>query len=135
MAAQSREFTREAVVFFIRQLLEELVRVRAGETTVNELRVVNQMIICHLHGGSCTVTGLHRQTNIPMPTVSRIVTQLQFKGWVCDEQDPDDGRKRIIRLKPEAFDTMTIDFEAMAEWLNSFGKRREPVVSETSGCM
>ncbi len=129
------EFTGEVVVEFIRQLLEDLIRVRAGETTVNELRIVNQLIICHLNGFECTVTSLHRRTRIPMPTVSRIVTQLQCKGWVCDSQDPHDGRRRIIKLKPDALETMTIDFEAMAEWLNAFSRRGLPAKSECSDCI
>ena len=122
------------VVEFIRQLLEDLTRVRAGETTVNELRVVNQLIICHLNGFDCTVTSLHRRTNIPLPTVSRIVTQLQCKGWVCDTRDPDDGRKRIIKLKPDALETMTIDFDAMAGWLNAFSERGLPAKPECPHC-
>lgn len=133
-STEPREFTGEVVVEFVRQLLEALTRVRAGETTVNELRIVNQLIICHLHGFDCTVTSLHRKTRIPMPTVSRIITQLQGKGWICDTPDPNDGRRRIIKLKPNALETMTIDFEAMAEWLNSFSQRGLPAKSGCHDC-
>ena len=69
-----------------------------------------------------------------MPTVSRIITQLQCKGWVCDVPDPDDGRKRIIKLKPDALETMTIDFEAMAEWLNAYSERGLPAKPECHDC-
>ena len=134
MSTDTREFTREAVVEFIRELLEDLSRVRAGETTVNELRIVNQLISCHMQGRTCTVTSLHRKTRIPMPTVSRIIAQLQSRGWVCDEPDPEDGRSRIIRMRPEALETMTIDFDAMAEWLNAFGERGLPRKSELNCC-
>ena len=134
MPTESREFTREDVVEFIRKALKNLAEVRAGETTVNELRVVNQLIICHLHGGNCTVTSLHQRTEIPMPTVSRIVAQLQGRGWLYDEQDPDDGRRRIIRLKPGALHTMTIDFEGLAEWLNEKAESKSASAGEASGC-
>ena len=135
MPTESREFTREDVVEFIRKALKNLAEVRAGETTVNELRVVNQLIICHLHGGNCTVTSLHQQTNIPMPTVSRIIAELQCKGWLYAEQDPEDGRRHIIKLKPGALETMTIDFDALAEWLNTVGESGVPKPECLSCCI
>ncbi len=134
MSMQSRAFAREDVVELIRMALNNLAEVRAGETTVNELRVVNQLIICHLYGRYCTVTSLHKRTNIPMPTVSRIVAQLQSKGWVCDVQDPDDGRRRIIKLKPGALETMTIDFDGLADWLNGFAESKRPDAEEICDC-
>ena len=134
MSIESREFAREDVVELIRMALNSLVEVRAGETTVNELRIVNQLVICHLHGRNCTVTSLHKQTKIPMPTVSRIVAQLQCKGWVRDVQDPDDGRRRIITLKPGALETMTIDLDGLAEWLNAFVKNEPATAGEHCDC-
>jgi DNA-binding MarR family transcriptional regulator len=134
MGIELREFSREDVVELIRMALSSLAEVRAGDTTVNELRVVNQLIICHLHGRSCTVTSLHHRTKIPMPTVSRIVAQLQSKGWIYDEQDPEDGRRHIIKLKPGALQTMTIDFDSLAGWLNGLVKSRSANAGESCDC-
>jgi DNA-binding MarR family transcriptional regulator len=134
MSTDRREFTREVVAEFIRQILNNLSQVRAGETTVNELRIINQLVNCFMHGHHCTVTSLHRRTRIPLPTVSRIVAQLHGKGWIFDEQDPYDGRKRIIRLRPEAMETMALDFTALADWLNEYSERGLPDEQEISGC-
>jgi hypothetical protein len=49
-------------------------------------------------------------------------------------QDPDDGRRRIIKLKPDALETMTIDFDAMAGWLNAFSERGLPAKAECPDC-
>jgi DNA-binding MarR family transcriptional regulator len=64
------------------------------------LRVINQVVSCCLAGRTCSVTALHKVTGIPVPTVSRAVANLQNDGWLSDQQDPADGRKRIISLGP-----------------------------------
>ncbi len=43
-----------------------------------------------------------RATGISLQTVSRIVAHLQYMGWVCQRQGPDEGCKRIITLCADA---------------------------------
>jgi DNA-binding MarR family transcriptional regulator len=98
MTDKSLDLTAEAVVEYTRDLFRALAERFGGGTTLNELRVMNQIIRCHLAGGTCSVTALHKVTGIPIATVSRAVANLQCAGWLADRPDPSDGRKRIITL-------------------------------------
>jgi DNA-binding MarR family transcriptional regulator len=91
-----------------------------GECTINEVRVMNQIICCHLQETYCCVTSLHKETGIPMPTVSRCVIKLQAEGWLSEKRDPDDGRKRIISLGPRSLNETLDDVSRSIRWLNNF---------------
>ena len=109
-----------AVVEFTRILLRLMTENKGGETTLNELRIMNQIMICDLKGRCCSVTSLHMATGIPLPTVSRIVAHLQYMGWLCGRPDPDDGRKRIITMCPEAREQSWGETDGMVEWIKEF---------------
>lgn len=116
------DVTPQAVVEFTRILLRLMAENKGGETTLNELRIMNQIMICDLQGHSCSVTALHKVTGIPLPTVSRIVAHLQYMGWVCQRQDPDDGRKRIISLCADTREQTRGETDGMVEWIYDFRK-------------
>ena len=120
MCDNENHFSPPAIIEFTGYLFGALSEERGGDTTLNELRLMNQMIICHLKGNCCSVTTLHERTGIPVPTVSRIVTALQYSGWLCDRRDPDDGRKRIISLSPETAAKLNADLHCMVEWFRNF---------------
>ncbi|MGI9225053.1 MAG: MarR family transcriptional regulator [Woeseiaceae bacterium] len=116
------DVTPQVVVEFTRKLLRLMEENKGGETTLNELRIMNQIIICDLKDRCCSVTSLHKVTGISLPTVSRIVAHLQYMGWVCQRQDPDDGRKRIISLCADARKQCRGETDSMVEWINEFRK-------------
>lgn len=110
--------TAKAVVGFTRELFKTLAKNHGGDRTLNELRVMNQIIHCHLNDGNCSVTALHNITGIPIPTVSRAVAHLQDDGWLAERRDPDDGRKRIITLGPRSLEQTTTEIDEMVDWIN-----------------
>ena len=120
MANKPHDVTSEAVVDFTRNLYVFLAKKFGGDTTLNELRVMNQIILCHFKGRCCSVTALHNVTGIPIPTVSRVVAHLQYNGYLSDRRDPDDGRKRIISLDSRAVAQMGVEIDEMIQWANDF---------------
>lgn len=120
MANKPHDVTPQALVKFTRNLYLLLAEKFGGDTTLNELRVMNQIILCHVKGRCCSVTALHKVTGIPIPTVSRVVAHLQYSGYLADRRDPDDGRKRIISLSPPAADQISIDVDEMIQWIENF---------------
>ncbi len=120
MINKKHDVPSQAVVEFARNLYLLLAEKFGGDTTLNELRVMNQIILCHVKGRCCSVTALHKVTGIPIPTVSRVVAHLQDSGYLADRQDPDDGRKRIISLSPPAADQISIDIDEMTQWIDDF---------------
>jgi DNA-binding MarR family transcriptional regulator len=94
-----------------------------GDCTLNELRVMNQIVCSSFEGRTCSVTSLHKATGIPIPTVSRSVAHLQNDGWISEKRDPTDGRKRIISLSPRAQEQTSREIRETIQWFNDFRER------------
>ncbi len=114
------EITAQVLVEFSRNLFRQLAGKYGGDCTLNELRVMNQIIYCSLKGRTCSVTALHKVTGIPMPTVSRSVANLQSNGWLSDKRDPADGRKRIISLGPRSLEQTSREIRGAIQWIKDF---------------
>lgn len=117
------------VIDFARHGLEMIADRYGGDCTLNETRIMIQIIRCQLKGQTCTVTSLHKATGIPMATVSRAVANLQRDGWLSDRADPNDGRKRIISFGPRSIESTPADIERSVQWvldyrMNSLAQRR-----------
>ncbi len=126
MSNEPHDVTSQVVVKFARNLYSLLAEKFGGDTTLNELRVMNQIILCHIKGRNCSVTALHKVTGIPIPTVSRAVAHLQYSGYVTDRRDPNDGRKRIISIDFRAFEQTSGEIDDMIQWINDFREHGLP---------
>ncbi len=123
----------KAIVDFARHGLKDISDKYGGDCTLNEARVMVQIIRCHLDGRTCSVTALHKVTGIPIPTVSRAVANLQQEGWVSDQPDPNDGRKRIVSFGPRSHEATPLDLEQSVEWINDFLRNGLPDQDQTNG--
>ncbi len=120
MFNKPHEITAKAGVGFARNLLRHLAEKYGGECTLNEIRVINQVIHCQLQGLCCSVTALHKVTGIPIPTVSRAVANLQNDDWLSERRDPNDGRKRLITLGRRSLQRTSDDIGQGIGWINDF---------------
>ena len=120
------EVTPKAVVEFSRNGLRILAEKYGGDRTLNEMRVMIQIMRCHLDGRTCSVTALHKATGIPIPTVSRAVANLQSEGWLSEQRDPEDGRKRLISFGPRSLQDTPDDLEWSIKWINNYCKHGLP---------
>ena len=120
MPNKPHDVTARAVAHFNRRLFRKLSDKFGGECTLNEVRVMNQIICCSLEERTCSVTALHKATGIPIPTVSRSVAKLQAGGWLSERQDPDDGRKRVITLGPRSLRETRDGIDDSVRWINDF---------------
>ena len=120
MSIYPHEVTAQVVVEYTRKLFRMLAEKYGGASTLNELRVMNQVILCHIKGRSCSVTALHKATEIPIATVSRAVSNLQREGWLSDRRDITDGRKRIISPGHRSLDLTPEDISKSIHWINDF---------------
>ena len=126
MIDKPHDVTAPAVVEFTRTLFRTLSDRFGGETTLNELRVITQVVRCQLARRTCCVTALHQVTGIPIPTVSRCVANLQDDGWLSEQPDPSDGRKRIIFICPRSVKLAHDDINGMIQWINDFREHGVP---------
>lgn len=120
MINKKHDVTAQAVVEFSRNGLAILAEKYGGDCTLNEVRVMIQIIRCHLEGRTCSVTNLHKATGIPIPTVSRSVANLQNDGWLSEKPDATDGRKRVISFGPRSLETTPDDIKRSIRWINQF---------------
>ncbi len=120
MIDETHEVTAQAVVEFSRNELKNLAEKYGGDCTLNEARVMMQIIRCHLEGRTCSVTALHKATGIPIPTVSRAVANLQSDGWLSEQQDPTDGRRRLISFGRRSLQQTPTDLTEAIQWINDF---------------
>ena len=120
MTNKPHDVTAQAVVQFTRILFGVLSEKNGGNTTLNELRVMNQIILCHVKGRCCSVTALHKVTGIPISTVSRAVAHLRHSGYITDRRNPHDGRKRIISIDSRDFEQTSGEIDDIIQWINDF---------------
>ncbi len=111
------KITEKTIAEFSRHLFERVARKYGGDCTINELRVMNAAAWYSHNDGQCTPTLLAQSTGIPKSTVSRSLASLIDKGWLTDEQDPEDRRRRIIRLSEKSLQSDTADFNDAVGWL------------------
>ncbi len=126
MSNRPHEVTAKAIVEDSRNLFRLMAEKYGGDCTLNELRVMNQIVYWSLEGWTCCVTDLHKETGIPMPTVSRSIANLQINGWLSDKRDLTDGRKRIISLSPSAQEQTSREIREAIQWFNDFRKHGLP---------
>ena len=126
MINKTHDVTAQAVVEFARNGLKILAEKYGGDCTLNEARVMIQIIRCHLEGRTCSVTALHKVTGITIPTVSRSVAQLRSNGWLSAQPDPDDGRRHIISLGPRSLQNTCDDIDGAIRWINDFREHGLP---------
>jgi len=126
MFNKADDVTAKAVLEFTRNGLKTLAEKYGGDSTLNEVRVMVQIIRCHLEERTCTVTALHKVTGIPIPTVSRAVANLQSEGWLSEQRDPNDGRKRLITFGPRSLEQTPTDLMEAIQWFNDFREHGLP---------
>ena len=126
MNDEMNDLMTRAVVEFAQNGLQIISDKYGGDCTLNEARVMVQIIRCQLDGKTCSVTGLHKATGIPIPTVSRCVANLQREGWLSDSPDPDDGRKRVITLSARSMKQTIGEIEGNVQWVNEKRQRNLP---------
>ena len=107
---------------WIAQLFDYSIDKYGGETTLNELRVINQITICYLRGITpCWFGCLVSNTPVKRSTISYAVARLVQRGYICEEIDPRDNRRRLIYLTESFAADVRRHFKSLPEW--SSGRR------------
>ena len=72
-------------------------------TTLSHLLTISQVEVCFLSGAECTASELQRATGIPSSTISNILKKFVGTGYLVQQPDSDDERRRIIGFGPLAY--------------------------------
>ena len=73
-----------------------------GETTINQMRIGHYIGLKSLYERSPTSNkDISNALDIPRSTVSRIIADYVEKGWVVEQPDPEDGRRKHLFIPPD----------------------------------
>ena len=101
-----------------------------GIYSVKELRVMHMVFRNWRRQVPCTVTLLANETGINKTTVSRAVTSMMTNGLLKEEQDPEDGRRRLLVPTKEGIRNL----QAVNEWLASWAERLHDMAGSSEPC-
>lgn len=79
-------------------VIESFCRCLPGTTTLNELRIIAEIVTKTSLGEDISVTILSNSLGMPLSTVSTQVTEMIAKGWIEEEIHPEDRRKRFLTM-------------------------------------
>ncbi|MEM8769585.1 MAG: MarR family winged helix-turn-helix transcriptional regulator [Pseudomonadota bacterium] len=99
-----------------------------GIYSVKELRVMHMVFRYWRRGSPCTVTQVANETGISKTTVSRAVTTLMTNGLLKEENDPEDGRKRLLLPTEQGQQTL----ENVNAWLSLWADRLRDIMDRES---
>ena len=95
MADELNKMLSETLGNISRSEEENIKRFGKGDLTVSEMRLIECV---YDSGGQCTVSGLAKQLNVTLPTVTVSVNKLEKKGYIRKTRSSSDGRSVFISL-------------------------------------
>ena len=110
------QMLRANLIRFASLLFNKVSDKYGGDTTLNELVIMNYGFICHSRGEDIGVTKTATDLCIPKSTVSRILTGMRAKGFISEYAHPTDRRRRIFKLADSFLDRSHSDMRQMLEW-------------------
>ena len=113
---KEQEAIRANLIEFASILFNRMAEKYGGGTTLNELTMLNYGFVCHARGNDICVTQAAEDLDMPKSTVSRILTGMRAKGFVTEEVDPSDRRRRIFRLEDAYLDRGDDDIQKFLDW-------------------
>jgi len=138
--AESRSKLERKSALYLKIVIGDIFQALAGdfggETTINHLRIGHYIGLQSLYNGQPTSNKDIAETlDIPRSTVSRIVADFIDKGWVTEQLDPEDGRRKqlVIPTDHPLADNFERDFRRLIkELLNNVESGKiVPVDSDT----
>jgi len=107
---------RANLVRFASLLFNRMSSKYGGSTTLNEIVILNYGFLCQARGEPIYVMEASRCLGIPKSTVSRILTGMRAKGFVTEQVDSKDRRRRIFRLKDTYLNQGDSDIQRFLDW-------------------
>jgi len=109
--------TVSEIAFDLRAALGPVYRRLVAEKTlpVGQTRALNTLVA----GGPTTSSELAAAEGITPQSMAAIVAELEARGLVAREQDPHDGRRRLVRITDGGRAALDADRHATGGWLTS----------------
>ena len=89
---------------YLFRMLEQLNKIWAGDTTLNQARVMQYVGMRWQEGAPTGVSETARALGIPVTTVSRTVADMLERKVVREESHPDDARRKTLIVTDEFAD-------------------------------
>ncbi|HYZ85946.1 MAG TPA: MarR family transcriptional regulator [Bryobacteraceae bacterium] len=90
--------------------------------------------LIYLRGGACTAGELSRATGLTSGSVTALIDRLVKAGYVVREADPNDRRRQIVRIRPEAIAPIQAVYAPMQTEMfklwSGYGERELEIVED-----
>ena len=105
------------IAFELRGALAPIYRRLTAEKALplGQTRVLNALV----SHGPATSSVLAAGERITPQSMAAIVADLESRGYVARDQDPSDGRRRLVRVTDDGRSALADDRAAMSGWLAS----------------
>lgn len=74
--------------------------------------------LIYLRGGACSAGELSKATGLTSGSTTALIDRLAKAGYVSREDDPNDRRRQIIRIQPDAIKPIQAVYAPMQEQMN-----------------
>jgi DNA-binding IclR family transcriptional regulator len=107
---------RTNLIKFASLLFNRMSSKYGGTTTLNELVVLNDAFVCQANGKPIRVVDTAQYLDMPKSTVSRILTGMRAKGFVTEQVDSGDRRRRNFKLTEAYLNRGDDDMQQLLDW-------------------
>jgi DNA-binding MarR family transcriptional regulator len=102
----------------LRLLVGRLNRTLREKAGVNQLSATHTSVLIRLErDGSSSVTELARAEGMRPQSMSAVITEMEIARLVCGATDPTDGRRTIISLTDDGWDSIKLSRAERQDWL------------------
>lgn len=92
----------EATATRLRRVVRLLARRLRPSPDGDRLSTAKLSVVGQIHrAGTLSPTELARREGVKLPTLTRLLAELEADGWLRREPDPNDGRRWCLRLTPQ----------------------------------
>ena len=112
----THQMFRANLISFASLLFNKMSDKYGGDTTLNELVIMNYGFVCHARGEDIRVTKAATDLDIPKSTVSRVLTGMRAKGFIREYPHPTDRRRRVFKLADSYLNRGFTDMQQLLEW-------------------
>ena len=94
--------------------LDMITRKYGGDSTLNEIRVMNFILRANLSGRDVGVSCVARALDMPKSTVSRAALKFRDGGWLQEVASQADGRRRHLKLTAKIVDRFDAELKILS---------------------
>lgn len=113
-------WTGKDTVNFGRNLFRRMREKYGGETTLNELVLLNYLMCCRTFGNEISITAASEELAMPKTSVSRTLQKLVELDYICVIPHPEDSRRKLFAFTNRYANLADFDIDAFTSLASEY---------------